>query len=120
MPASGRLVSPSNHATLAFGAAAAIALTVGRSRLTWSAMALATVVAVARVAQGVHYLHDIAFGALLGIAVLIIVVALSERLRESLRHRIASTPRMRSGTSRRTVGPLDRIIVLRGGRGDQP
>lgn len=84
-PPPGDWSLPSNHATLAFGAAAAIALTVGRSWLTWSAMALATVVAVARVAQGVHYLHDIALGALLGVAVPIIVVALSERLRESLR-----------------------------------
>lgn len=84
-PPPGDWSLPSNHATLAFGAAAAIALTVGRSWLTWSAMALAAVVAVARVAQGVHYLHDIAFGALLGVAAPIIVVALSERLRESLR-----------------------------------
>lgn len=82
-PPPGDWSLPSNHATLAFGAAAAIALTVGRSWLMWSAMALAAVVAVARVAQGVHYLHDIALGAALGVFVPIVLVALSERSRRS-------------------------------------
>lgn len=68
-PPPGDWSLPSNHATLAFGAAAVIAITLGRSWLTWSAIALASVVAVGRVAQGVHYVHDIALGAILGVAV---------------------------------------------------
>ena len=82
-PPPGDWSLPSNHATLAFGAATAIALTVGRSWLTWAATALAAVVAVARVAQGVHYLHDIALGAALGVFVPSVLVALSERLRRA-------------------------------------
>lgn len=82
-PPPGDWSLPSNHATLAFGAATAIALTVGRSWLMWSTTALAAVVAVARVAQGVHYLHDIALGAALGVFVPIVLVILSERLRRS-------------------------------------
>lgn len=87
-PPPGDWSLPSNHATLAFGAAAAIALTVGRSWLTWSAMVLAAVVAVGRVAEGVHYLHDIALGAVLGVTVPIVLVALAERIRRT--HRTGS------------------------------
>lgn len=90
-PPPGDWSLPSNHATLAFGAAAAIALAVGRSWLTWSAMVLAAVVAVGRVAQGVHYLHDIALGAVLGVTVPIILVALAERVRRT--HRTGSPAR---------------------------
>ncbi|WP_417504271.1 phosphatase PAP2 family protein [Microbacterium sp.] len=73
-PPPGDWSLPSNHATLAFGAAAVIAITLGRSWLTWSAIALASVVAVGRVSQGVHYVHDVALGAILGVAVPLLVV----------------------------------------------
>jgi undecaprenyl-diphosphatase len=73
-PPPGDWSLPSNHATLAFGAAAVIAVTFGRSWLTWSALALASLVAVGRVAQGVHYVHDVALGAIVGVAVPLLVV----------------------------------------------
>lgn len=59
---------PSNHATLAFAAVVVIVIAV---RSTWvaGAVVVALAVSAARVLQGVHYLHDVAAGALLGLAV---------------------------------------------------
>lgn len=90
-PPPGDWSLPSNHATLAFGAAAVIAVAVGRSWLTWSAIALASVVAVGRVAQGVHYVHDVALGAILGVAVPLLVVIGVEAVLRAIRAR-ATTP----------------------------
>jgi membrane-associated phospholipid phosphatase len=92
-PPAGDWSLPSNHATLAFGAAAVIAIAVGRSWLTWSAIALASVVAVGRVAQGVHYVHDIALGAILGVAVPLLVVIGVEALTRAVRSRRAAQQR---------------------------
>lgn len=80
-PPPGDWSLPSNHATLAFGAVAVIALAAGRSWLTWAAIALAGVVALARVAQGVHYVHDVAFGAVLGVAIPLLLVIAGEAIR---------------------------------------
>lgn len=80
-PPPGDWSLPSNHATLAFGAVVVIALTAGRSWLTWSATALAAVVALARVAQGVHYVHDVAAGAVLGVAIPLLVIVTGEAIR---------------------------------------
>jgi undecaprenyl-diphosphatase len=55
---------PSNHATLA--AALAAGITLLRPRLATIALPLAAAVALARVAAGVHYPHDVAAGAVLG------------------------------------------------------
>lgn len=66
-PGVGDWSFPSNHATLA--AALAVGLVVLRPRLTAVALPLAAVVAVARVAAGVHYPHDVLAGAALGAAV---------------------------------------------------
>ncbi|WP_270365499.1 phosphatase PAP2 family protein [Microbacterium algeriense] len=91
-PPPGDWSLPSNHATLAFGATAVIAVALGRSWLTWATVALATVVAVGRVAQGVHYLHDIALGALLGAGVpLLLVIAVAAR--RALRQARSTGPR---------------------------
>jgi undecaprenyl-diphosphatase len=57
---------PSDHATAAFAIAVAIWL---RSRKAgWLALAMATIVAVSRVAVGVHYPGDVIGGALIGTA----------------------------------------------------
>jgi undecaprenyl-diphosphatase len=57
---------PSDHATAAFAIAVSILL---RSRKAgWLALAMATVLAVARVAVGVHYPSDVIAGAALGTA----------------------------------------------------
>jgi undecaprenyl-diphosphatase len=57
---------PSDHATAAFAIAVAIWL---RSRKAgWLALAMATILAVSRVAVGVHYPADVIGGALIGTA----------------------------------------------------
>ncbi|MES4901377.1 MULTISPECIES: phosphatase PAP2 family protein [unclassified Streptomyces] len=66
-PAVGDWSFPSNHATLAAGLA--VGLAVLRPRLAAVALPLGAAVAVARVAAGVHYPHDVLAGAALGAAV---------------------------------------------------
>ncbi len=68
-PPAGDWSFPSNHATLAFGAVLVIVIATPRRWAAWAVVALAVVVAVGRVAQGVHYVHDVAAGALLGLAI---------------------------------------------------
>jgi undecaprenyl-diphosphatase len=58
---------PSGHAATAFAAAVAVALVY--PRLGRPLLALAAVVALSRIYLGVHYVLDVAAGALLGIAV---------------------------------------------------
>lgn len=78
-PPAGDWSLPSNHATLAFGSVIVIAVASGRTWLTWLAAAVAALVAIGRVAQGVHYLHDVALGALLGLVMTIVFVRLATR-----------------------------------------
>ncbi|GAB3631678.1 hypothetical protein GCM10027421_10310 [Microbacterium shaanxiense] len=80
-PPAGDWSLPSNHATLAFGAVVVIAIALGRTWITWLAVAIAALVAIGRVAQGVHYIHDVALGALLGLTVTIALVRLVARRR---------------------------------------
>ncbi|MGW1341779.1 phosphatase PAP2 family protein [Kribbella sp. NPDC002412] len=81
-PAMGDWSFPSNHATLAAGLAIGIALL--RPRLAALALPLAAGVALARVAAGVHYPHDVAAGAALGAtlvaALLLLATPLTTRL----------------------------------------
>jgi undecaprenyl-diphosphatase len=55
---------PSDHATAAF--AIAVALFLRHREAGWIALAMATVLAIARVAVGTHYPGDVAAGALIG------------------------------------------------------
>jgi undecaprenyl-diphosphatase len=75
---------PSDHATAAFAIAVAILLRYRR----WGAvmLALATILAVGRVAIGVHYPTDVIAGALLGTASALVLWAEPVR---SLLHRLA-------------------------------
>ncbi|QOR70082.1 phosphatase PAP2 family protein [Ruania alkalisoli] len=68
-PPPGDWSLPSNHATLAFGAVIVIALATRHAWVTWAALTTAILVGTGRILQGVHYLHDVAFGALLGASV---------------------------------------------------
>ncbi|MFD6055607.1 phosphatase PAP2 family protein [Agromyces sp. NPDC060279] len=68
-PPAGDWSFPSNHATVAFALAAVIALAAERRVTIWLALVLALVAAAARVLEGVHYAHDVAAGALLGVLV---------------------------------------------------
>ena len=86
-PPAGDWSLPSNHATLAFGAAVVIAVAVGRNRITAAALAIALVVTLGRVMQGVHYVHDVALGAVIGMvstsAVVVLVSAWQDRNAEA-------------------------------------
>src|SRR5215218_5836963 len=55
---------PSDHATAAF--AIAVAILLRHRRAGWLALALATVLSIARVAVGTHYPTEVAAGALIG------------------------------------------------------
>ena len=57
---------PSDHATAAF--AIAVALLLRHRKIGWAAIALATVLSIARVAVGTHYPGDVAAGAAIGTA----------------------------------------------------
>lgn len=73
-PPSGDWSLPSNHSTVAFTLFMAIAI-VGRGWVPWFAAALAVVVGWGRIAEGVHYPHDVAAGALLGIVTVAVAAA---------------------------------------------
>jgi undecaprenyl-diphosphatase len=60
---------PSNHAALAFAAVVVIAVAARGGWLTLAALFFAFIVAAARMLEGAHYLHDVAAGALIGLAV---------------------------------------------------
>jgi undecaprenyl-diphosphatase len=62
---------PSGHAALGFASATVLAFGVPRLKILW--LALAAIVAFSRVYIGVHYPLDITFGALLGVAVGVLV-----------------------------------------------
>ena len=73
-PPAGDWSLPSNHATLAFGAVVVLAVATRSLWLTGAALVVAFAVAAGRVLQGVHYLHDVAIGALLGLSAVIALV----------------------------------------------
>lgn len=60
---------PSNHSVLALGAVWVIAVAARRTWATWAAVGAALIVLSGRLFEGAHYLHDVAAGALLGLAV---------------------------------------------------
>ncbi|WJJ12759.1 phosphatase PAP2 family protein [Prescottella equi] len=78
-PAPGDWSFPSNHTVIAFGLATAIVLATERilsSLQRGLVIALAALIGLARVLQGVHYPHDVLAGAVVGSAVTIAVVAM--------------------------------------------
>ena len=86
-PPAGDWSLPSNHATLAFGAAAVVAVLLGRAAITWAMVGFAVLVAIGRVLEGVHYVHDVAIGALLGMAIPVLLTLAFDAFRG---HRVAS------------------------------
>lgn len=64
---------PSNHSVIAAAFATAVALAI--RRLRWYVAGLALFIALARVAVGAHYLHDVLAGLALGLLVVTIAVA---------------------------------------------
>lgn len=85
---------PSNHATTAAALAAAVA--VMAPRLARVVVVIAAAVAVARVVGGMHYVHDVLAGALLGWVTVICAVAL---LRRRAAAALAGTAATRFGSS---------------------
>jgi undecaprenyl-diphosphatase len=77
-PAQGDWSFPSNHSVIAF--AAATALVFAYRRLGRVAYLFAVLMAASRVWVGVHYPHDVAVGALVGIVVGIPLALLAGRL----------------------------------------
>ncbi|MFC5183552.1 phosphatase PAP2 family protein [Actinomadura harenae] len=77
---------PSNHATIAAGAAAGL-LVAWRALTPW-VLSLAVLEAFSRVFVGVHYPHDVAAGLLVGLAVASVVSLLAARLLTPLVERI--------------------------------
>lgn len=78
-PAAGDWSFPSNHTVIAVGLATAIVLATERMLSTLQrglVAALAVLIALARVLQGVHYPHDVLAGAVLGAAVTVAVVVM--------------------------------------------
>ncbi|MCD7050624.1 phosphatase PAP2 family protein [Rhodococcus sp. BH2-1] len=78
-PSPGDWSFPSNHTVIAFGLATAIVLATERilsSLQRGLVIALAALIGLARVLQGVHYPHDVLAGAVVGSAVTIAVVAM--------------------------------------------
>lgn len=78
-PAPGDWSFPSNHTVIAVGLATAIVLATERilsSLQRGLVIALAGLIALSRVLQGVHYPHDVLAGAVVGSAVTVAVVAM--------------------------------------------
>jgi membrane-associated phospholipid phosphatase len=81
---------PSNHATIAAAAAAAISLVSWRLGLIAAAAAL--LMAASRVYVGVHYPHDVLAGALIGAMIVLGVAPLARRLLTPLVERLRASP----------------------------
>ena len=69
---------PSGHAMSAFAVAGAIAVLA--PRLRWPVLAVATVIAVARVYLGVHFWLDVLAGAALGMTIGVLIAMAGRRL----------------------------------------
>lgn len=75
-PAAGDWSFPSNHTVIAFALAAACALLVVRTAVP--VFAVAAVMGFSRIAEGVHYPHDVLAGAALGVGVVVAVTLIGE------------------------------------------
>ncbi|MET8541943.1 phosphatase PAP2 family protein [Kitasatospora sp. NPDC004799] len=98
-PGTGDWSFPSNHSVIAFAAAASLWF-VDR-RLGWVAGLFAALMAASRVWVGVHYPHDVAVGALVGLLAAVVLAPLAGRCGPLV-------DRMRAGALRPLVGPGDR------------
>ncbi|MFF9642378.1 phosphatase PAP2 family protein [Kitasatospora aureofaciens] len=102
---SGDWSFPSNHSVIAF--AAAISLWFVSRRLGAVATLFAVLMAASRVWVGVHYPHDVAVGALVGIVVALVLAPLAGRCGPLV-------DRMRSGALRPLLGPGTAPVATRG------
>lgn len=81
---------PSNHATLAFAAVWVISMATRQLSFTLVAAVVALIVAIGRVLEGLHYVHDVAAGTLVGLVIPAVLtaagVAWERARRRSRRH----------------------------------
>jgi undecaprenyl-diphosphatase len=82
---------PSGHAVVAFACAIVIAFAV--PRLRWPLYALAAIIGFSRVYVGVHYPGDVAAGAVIGVALGLVVEGSRRLLRDYVRATAPPTPR---------------------------
>ncbi|MQS14552.1 phosphatase PAP2 family protein [Streptomyces kaniharaensis] len=104
-PGTGDWSFPSNHSVIAFAAAGA--LWFADRRLGWIAGIFAALMAASRVWVGVHYPHDVAVGALVGIVAAVVLAPLAGRCAPLV-------DRMRAGALRPLLGPGALPVVIRG------
>lgn len=104
-PASGDWSFPSNHTVIAFAAAAA--LWFADRRLGWIAGVFAVLMGASRVWVGVHYPHDVAVGAVVGVVVALLLAPLVRRCGPLV-------DRMRAGALRPLLGPGVQPAVAHG------
>ncbi|MFF7991796.1 phosphatase PAP2 family protein [Kitasatospora xanthocidica] len=104
-PGAGDWSFPSNHSVIAF--AAAVALWFVDRRLGSVAVLFAALMAASRVWVGVHYPHDVAVGALVGLLVAVALAPVAGRCGPLV-------DRMRSGALRPLLGPGEPPVVSRG------
>ncbi|WP_224281280.1 phosphatase PAP2 family protein [Streptomyces sp. LS1784] len=104
-PAAGDWSFPSNHSVIAFAAAASLWF-VNR-RLGWVAGLFAVLMAASRVWVGVHYPHDVAAGALVGLLVAVVLAPLAGRCGPLV-------DRMRASALRPLLGPGELPVVSHG------
>ncbi|MFJ5092397.1 phosphatase PAP2 family protein [Streptomyces sp. NPDC088674] len=76
-PAHGDWSFPSNHATIAAGAA--VGLMLAWRVIAWLTLPMALLMAFSRVFVGVHYPHDVATGLVLGTLASLVVIKLGTR-----------------------------------------
>ncbi|MEU9043940.1 MULTISPECIES: phosphatase PAP2 family protein [unclassified Kitasatospora] len=95
-PGTGDWSFPSNHSVIAVAAAASLWF-VNR-RLGWVAGLFAVLMAASRVWVGVHYPHDVAVGALVGLLVAVVLAPVAGRCGPLV-------DRMRTGALRPLLGP---------------
>ncbi|MGW1892016.1 phosphatase PAP2 family protein [Streptomyces sp. NPDC002004] len=98
-PPHGDWSFPSNHSTIAAGAA--VALILVRPGIAWLTVPMALLMAFSRVFVGVHYPHDVLAGLLLGTVVAVVAVRLgirpATRVAEALRTSDAGPARWFAG-----------------------
>ncbi|WP_049654258.1 phosphatase PAP2 family protein [Kitasatospora sp. MY 5-36] len=104
-PGTGDWSFPSNHSVIAF--AAATALWFVNRRLGLVAGLFAVLMAASRVWVGVHYPHDVAVGALVGLLAAVVLAPLAGRCGPLV-------DRMRAGALRPLLGPGQPPVVARG------
>ncbi|MEV7426153.1 MULTISPECIES: phosphatase PAP2 family protein [unclassified Streptomyces] len=100
---------PSNHSTIAGGAA--IALALARPVLAYLTVPMAILMAFSRVFVGVHYPHDVAVGLVLGGLMATLVVLLAARPVQTL---VGTMRTSKSGLALWLAGTGERVGVERG------